>query len=148
MGREIFLLKCKQWRVYKVSVNTVRELYDVMVARRAAGGYVVTSVQFTDDAKEIDSSRNIDLLEGKALHAMIQSVRSARTSQMGHLQHPASIAALGTAPICPACGAAMVKRTAERGSYAGSEFWGCPKYSACRGNRLLQITNKIKDTSL
>jgi len=134
MGREIFLLKCKQWRVYKVSVNTVRVLYGVMVARRAAGGDVVTSGQFTDDAKEIDSSRNIDLLEGKALHAMIQSVRSARTSQMGHLQNPTSIAARGTAPICPACNAAMVKRTAKQGSYAYSEFWSCPKYSACLGS--------------
>jgi len=40
-------------------------LYGVMVARRAAGGDVVTSGQFTDDAKEIDSGRNIELLEGK-----------------------------------------------------------------------------------
>jgi restriction system protein len=65
-GSEIFLLKCKQLRVYKVGVTTVRVLYGVMVARRAAGRYVVTSGQFTDDAKEIDSGRNIELLEGKA----------------------------------------------------------------------------------
>lgn len=64
-GSEIFLLKCKQLRVYKVSVNTVRELYSVMVARRAAGGYVVTSGKFTDDAKEIDSTGTSSSSKGK-----------------------------------------------------------------------------------
>ena len=82
-GSETFLVQCKQWRAYKVSVQTVRELYGVMAARGAAGGYVVTSGHFTDDAKEFASGRNIELIEGKVLHAMIQFARSARVPQKG-----------------------------------------------------------------
>jgi restriction system protein len=81
-GTEIFLVQCKQWRAFKVSVNTVRELYGVMAARGAAGGYVVTSGQFTDDAKEFASGRNIELIDGKALHTMIQDVKSTRRSNI------------------------------------------------------------------
>jgi len=40
---EIFLVQCKQWCAYKVSVNVVRELLGVMVAQGATGGFVVTS---------------------------------------------------------------------------------------------------------
>jgi restriction system protein len=29
----------------------------------------------------------------------------------------------------------MVLRTAKRGADAGSEFWGCTKYPACKGTR-------------
>lgn len=32
-GSEIFLVQCKQWRAYKVSVNIVRELFGVMAAQ-------------------------------------------------------------------------------------------------------------------
>lgn len=35
-------------------------------------------------------------------------------------------------PICPKCGKLMVRRTACKGSGAGSEFWGCPNFPACR----------------
>ena len=136
-GSETFLVQCKQWRAYKVSVQTVRELYGVMAARGAAGGYVVTSGHFTDDAKEFASGRNIELIEGKTLHAMIQFARSAWVPQKDSSQRIESTAASGTAPICPTCGAEMVKRTAKQGVYAGSEFWGCPKYPACRGTRPL-----------
>ena len=48
-GGEIFLVQCKQWRAYKVSVNIVRELFGVMSAQGATGGFVVTSGVFTDD---------------------------------------------------------------------------------------------------
>ncbi len=48
---EKYLVQCKQWRAYKVGVTTVRELYGVMAAAGAAGGFVVTSGVFTQEAK-------------------------------------------------------------------------------------------------
>ena len=48
---ETFLVQCKQWKATKVSVSTVRELYGVMAANGAAGGFVVTSGVFTDNAR-------------------------------------------------------------------------------------------------
>ena len=35
-------------------------------------------------------------------------------------------------PICPACGAAMILRSAKRGAHAGDQFWGCTNYPKCR----------------
>ena len=39
------------------------------------------------------------------------------------------------AASCPLCSKPMVRRTAKRGVNAGSEFWGCKGYPACRGTR-------------
>lgn len=39
------------------------------------------------------------------------------------------------APSCPKCGGSMVRRTAKSGSKAGTSFWGCSQYPACRGIR-------------
>ncbi len=36
-------------------------------------------------------------------------------------------------PICPSCGAPMIKRRASKGNNTGSEFWGCSNYPKCRG---------------
>ena len=33
---------------------------------------------------------------------------------------------------CPQCGSALVVRTAKSGAYAGSQFYGCAKFPACR----------------
>ena len=40
-----------------------------------------------------------------------------------------------SAPRCPTCGCEMALRTARKGAQSGSQFWGCPKYPACRGTR-------------
>ncbi len=34
--------------------------------------------------------------------------------------------------VCPACGKIMVLRTARKGPKAGSQFWGCSAYPACK----------------
>lgn len=57
-GKEKFLVQCKQWKAFKVGVAVVRELYGVMAAKGAAGGFVVTSGSFTDEAIAFASGRN------------------------------------------------------------------------------------------
>jgi restriction system protein len=41
----------------------------------------------------------------------------------------------GNAPKCPVCGAPMIKKTCQRGSRIGRQFWSCSNYSStgCRG---------------
>ncbi len=46
-GGELHLVQCKHWRATKVGVAVVRELYGVMAARGAAGGFVVWEMQQT-----------------------------------------------------------------------------------------------------
>lgn len=128
-GNEKFLVQCKQWRALKVPVNTVRELYGVMAARGAAGGYVVTSGEFTEDAVEFAKGRNIELINGPALFEMFSRVRSQPKSV------PQTIAAAPADPLCPQCGKTMIKRIAKRGANAGKPFWGCSGFPGCRGTR-------------
>jgi hypothetical protein len=110
-GGEKFLVQCKQWRAFKVGVEVVRELYGVMAARGAAGGFVVTSGRFTDDAAAFASGRNVTLVDGPKLHAMIQQARAARS---------------GTAPTTPTGRAPAAPAMA---STAPGPSWVTPKLS-------------------
>ena len=138
--REKFLVQCKQWKAFKVGVAVVRELYGVMAAHGAAGGFVVTSGRFTDEAKTFADGRNIRLVDGPRLFGMIRQAKAsgavARGPEMPS-RGPASPleATAARAPACPACASPMVLRSARRGANAGSEFWGCTKYPACKGTR-------------
>lgn len=129
------LVQCKQWRAYKVGVDVVRELYGVMAAKGAARGYVVTSGTFTDEAKRFAAGRNIHLVDGPELYAMIQQAR--RPSSHDPSQTPQARSAVPASPPCPVCGSAMLKRTAKKGAMAGNQFWGCSNYPSCKGIRSL-----------
>lgn len=138
---EQYLVQCKQWRAFKVGVPVVRELYGVMAAKGAAGGFVVTSGRFTSEAEEFASGRNVALIDGPKLHKLLTQAKggdaSARHSKpvgnAGRAADPARKAAEVFAPNCPRCAQAMVRRTAKKGANAGQEFWGCSDYPRCRG---------------
>lgn len=131
-GTEKFLVQCKQWKAYSVGVAIVRELYGVMAAQGAAGGFVVTSGKFTEDAVNFAKGRNISLIDGPKLFAMIQAARTKGDAKPTVISTPATNDN-EQAPACPKCGGAMVKRTAKQGSMAGQEFWGCTGFPNCRG---------------
>ena len=138
-GTEKFLVQCKQWKAYKVSVDVVRELYGVMAAKGAAGGFVVTSGRFTDDARKFAEGRNVQLVDGPKLFAMIKQAKQSMaatgqpTNKKPQMATPTAVAATS----CPLCSSSMVKRTARNGSNAGGEFWGCSTFPKCRGVRPL-----------
>ena len=151
-GREKFLVQCKQWRAFKVGVDVVRELYGVMAARGAAGGFVVTSGRFTAEAVSFASGRNVTLVDGPKLHDLLRQAKAGTHHASGQAAaappaRPAAPPAQSAAPparpaaapleavSCPLCSKPMVRRTAKRGANAGSDFWGCTGYPACRGTR-------------
>lgn len=141
-GSEKFLVQCKQWKAFKVGVDVVRELYGVMAAKGATGGFVVTSGRFTAEATAFASGRNVTLIDGPGLHELIQTVRSSKPlSTPRHEQVPRRPEpALNTATEphlsgCPLCSKPMVRRLAKRGVNAGNEFWGCTGYPSCKGTK-------------
>lgn len=125
---ETYLVQCKQWKAYKVGVQPVRELYGVMASRGAAGGYVVTSGMFTDEAQDFAKGLNVELIDGRKLRQIIDNARKPAVTAA---QQAAAVQAIS--PSCPKCGAEMKKRVARQGSNAGNEFWGCSAYPACKG---------------
>jgi restriction system protein len=138
-GNEKFLVQCKQWRALSVGVSIVRELYGVMAARGAAGGFVVTSGRFTDDAVKFASGRNITLLDGPSVRTMLKQAAATTGNPAQRSILPSSQtspgAPLAAPPPCPLCQKVMTRRTAKRGAKAGADFWGCKTYPACRGTR-------------
>ncbi|MCS4294947.1 restriction system protein [Comamonas sp. BIGb0152] len=152
-GSEKFLVQCKQWKAQRVGVAIVRELYGVMAARGATGGFVVTSGRFSNDAQAFARGRNITLVDGPQLLAMVQRARQSlvngpKAAQAGgsppaapartavataSATAPAAPQPPSTKPNCPRCSAAMELRTARQGANAGKSFWGCSTFPGCRG---------------
>jgi len=114
-GNEVHLVQCKQWRSNNVSVSVVRELYGLIAAHGADGGYVVTSGKFTKDAVEFAKGRDITLIDGAQL-----------------LQYIKGDDAPAQSIKCPQCGSNMVRRISRQGANIGKSFWGCSGYPSCR----------------
>ena len=139
-GGEKFLVQCKQWRAFRVGVDVVRELYGVMAANGAAGGFVVTSGRFTEEATNFANGRNVKLIDGPKLHGLIRQAQGANPQRPapGATEAPMREQAAATVPAlptCPNCAKPMFERTAKRGTNAGGKFWGCTGYPACKGVR-------------
>ena len=122
-----YLVQCKHWKASKVPVNVVRELYGVMMAQHAAGAFVVTSGQFTNDAQAFADGKSIELIDGRLLVSAIQG----RNNQ----QNKPVVSTVASAIQCPVCNSDMVLRTAKKGPNAGNQFFGCSRYPACRGTK-------------
>lgn len=133
---EKFYVQCKQWKAYKVGVEVVREMYGVMAAHGATGGFVVTSGRFTDAASQFALGRNLKLVDGPALMKLIEHAKSNRTAAVKtdvNVKTPMKTKL--TAPSRPHCAETMVQRSAKRGAHAGQSFWGCVAYPSCKGIR-------------
>lgn len=128
MGRDKYLVQCKQWKAAKVGVAVVRELFGVMHAEGAVGGFVVAAGEFTEEAKRFAEGRSIRLVPAEALLRWISPAKVGRPT-------PTEAAPTTSTPACPKCGKSMVLRRAKQGANAGNEFWGCSDFPSCRGIR-------------
>ena len=139
-GSDRYLVQCKQWRARSVGVVPVRELYGVMAAQRVAGGFVVTSGEFTQEARKFAEGREIQLINGKALQSGVRAQAStAASSALSAPLAATAVSAVAAVPDCPQCNAPLVLRQARNAAAAGKQFWGCSLYgqNKCRGTREL-----------
>ena len=120
------IVQCKQWMRWKVGVKEVRELRGVMAQHGIARGQLVTTSDFSADAREFAAGNGIGLHDVDGLLRLIGT------------RHPKQQEALlGVAfegewwrPTCASCGIKLVERTAREG---GRPFWGCENYPrGCR----------------
>jgi restriction system protein len=129
---KVTLVQCKRWKDRPVQVQTVRELYGVLIDRQVAGAKLVTTSFFTSEAIAFARGKPIDLVDSNRLLVLLRGVQtSGRIAAREFSDHDAAV----EAPLCPACNSKMVIRVARRGSNQGSKFWGCPGYPNCRGTR-------------
>jgi restriction system protein len=125
-GSEMLLIQCKQWRATRIGVSVVRELFGVMAAHGATGGFVVSIGPFTADAKAFAHGRNIELVDAHTL------LRGRSTAEPLAASSTAPPARTSETPACPKCGAPMVRRMAKHGAKQGCAFLGCSTYPRCR----------------
>jgi restriction system protein len=129
LGRDRYLVQCRQWRMTRVGIEVVRDLFGAMRAERAAGCFIVTSGSFTDDARGFATGRAIRLVP-------VDSLRRMMAGEIGGDEASAATDPSGEiSPVCPQCGKAMISRLAQRGEGRGLSFWGCSGYPVCRGVR-------------
>lgn len=129
--------QCKRWKVQAVGVQPIRELYGVMTAEGAQAAIFVTSGRYTPDAINFARNKPIELIDGPAL---VDVVRGVQSSSAAPAADPPTVSprvvTTAEGPMhCPRCGEAMVRRIAKQGAKAGSAFWGCSRFPACRGVR-------------
>src|SRR5205807_852477 len=115
-NHETILVQCKRWRNRRVPVETVRELYGVMIHNGAAEAKLVATTSFTSDAIDFARAKPIELVGAKALLVLLRDVqRSNKIAQ--------SVPSVPELPECPECYSSMVLRTARHGPNAGNKFW-------------------------
>lgn len=133
------LVQCKQWKVLSVGVSVVREMFGLMVAETANEAIIVTTGQFTEEAKRFAGGKPIRLIDGPQLLALVQSVQDSSQTSPRESGAPVPVPppVAWEPPACPLCRKPMITRTAKRGSNAGSQFWGCRDYPACTGSRAI-----------
>lgn len=130
------LVQCKQWKTRQVGVKPVRELAGVVASKGAAGGIVVSSGSYTEEARRFAKEAKITLIDGEQLHKLIKGIKG-EAGTVCHTPENKSVEG-GDLPVqvsCPRCGSEMVKREAKRGQNTGKMFWGCTRYPVCRGTR-------------
>ena len=121
---ELHIVQCKQWRTSKVGVSIVREMFGVLKASSAKSVYVITSGEFTKEAKSFSRDLPITLINGNQLLDLISNVQT-NSSQITTTNSEASIS-------CPKCSSTLIKRTAKRGINKGNQFLGCSNFPKCR----------------
>ncbi|MBQ0600847.1 restriction endonuclease [Klebsiella oxytoca] len=119
------MVQAKHWKVNRVGVSIVREIYGVVQAERMNRGFIVTSGLFTEEAREfaVKVSGKIVLIDGNLLIEIIKGDSEFEKQTDATISSAISI----EEKSCTMCGGQMVLRTANK-----KTFWGCSNYPECR----------------
>lgn len=120
------VVQCKRYQG-QVGEPMVRDFFGAMLHENAVRGCIVTTGEFTQQAKSWARGKPIELIDGQRLNQMRQS-RLPPAAPMVVASTPTA-----SVPVCPKCGSSMVLRIARRGDQAGKSFYGCSTYPKCNG---------------
>ena len=129
-GDQATLVQCKHWRTQRVGAPVVREQFGLLTHHRAAAVIIVTTGDFTPEARAFAQGKPIDLVAGPDLLVLVQSVQ--RESDSRTVVPTSASPSASPEPSCPNCASPMVRRTARQ---TGAIFYGCSRFPACRGTR-------------
>lgn len=128
---QLTLVQCKHWRSQRVGAPVVREQYGLLAHHAADAVIVVTTGDFTSEARAFAAGKPIELIAGPALLKLVHGVQRTPASPPNEPSPAVPVDTMG-AMACPKCASPMVRRTARQ---TGAEFFGCSRFPACRGTR-------------
>ncbi|WP_130617445.1 restriction endonuclease [Dyella amyloliquefaciens] len=79
---QITLVQCKQWRSQSVGVQTVREMFGILVDRGAIAVKIVALGGYTLDAAAFARGKRIELVDGSALLATVRSIQARKEPEL------------------------------------------------------------------
>ena len=132
-----WFVSAKYWRENPVPGQAVQELYGAMVAAGAAGGFIITYGSFGPAAKVLAKERQIELLDGVKLSALIDPVRKNPSElTRRRLERAKQAETTGRRKVpCPLCGKQMQRRQEKFGPNAGQSYYACSDFPRCKGRR-------------
>ena len=104
------VVQCKHWQGKRVGVDKVRELRGVMAAKEISRGQFATTSTFTDDAITFAKENGVNLLDVKALLALI----AKRSQEQQQALLALALEGEYWRPTCVNCGTKMVERAPRR----------------------------------
>lgn len=72
---QVTLVQCKHWRTQRVGAPVVREQFGLQTHHQAAAVIIVTTGDFTPEAKAFAEGKSIELIGGPELLVLVQSVQ-------------------------------------------------------------------------
>jgi len=72
-GGRLFLVDCSDWRSSKVAGAPVRRLHERVKRTGAAKGFAVTSGHFTQEAQQVATAEEIELIDGRYFKALVRA---------------------------------------------------------------------------
>jgi len=137
-GHDRFLVDCKPWRAEAVALAPLRALAEQVRLRGAVGGFMLSSGDFTPEARRFAEEHRLQLIDGRGLRELLytgeektQPVVVRRAGPFLDTTLPPSAWRLHAQP-CPRCGGPMVE--VER---HGRRLLGCSHHPSCEGTRPL-----------
>jgi restriction system protein len=79
-GNEKVLVQCRRWRSESIDSVPVRELYEAMAAAQASSCALLTTGDYSDDARRFAAGKRIQLVAGRELEKMLSGGKRAVNS--------------------------------------------------------------------
>ena len=70
-------VSCRQWSVWSVGPEPIHQLFAGMKREGVERGIVVTTGQFTQEARDFASATGLELVDGSALSGLVEEVQRA-----------------------------------------------------------------------
>ena len=120
---------CNSWHDGPVGAKPVRELFGVMAAGGVSEGWFFATGDFTPEALEYATGKNLHLLTGGQFAERINALPSGPRAKL----LTAAFQGDCRTPTCPRCGAKMVQQPEPQ------PYWRCSNYPRCRASYAVRI---------